>query len=43
MTVGFMQAIIATVGDIALGIQCAHPMLFILAGLLESFIYVNII
>ena len=43
MTVGFMQAIIVTVGDIALGIQCAHPMLFILAGLLESFIYVNII
>ena len=43
MLIGAMQAVIATVGDIALGIQCAHPLLFILAGLLESFIYVNII
>ena len=43
MLVGFMQAAIATVGDLVLGIQCEHPLLFILAGLLESFIYVNII
>ena len=43
MLIGAMQAVIATVGDIALGIQCAHPLLFILAGLLESFMYVNII
>ena len=43
VTVGFLQALIATVGDIALGIQCAHPFLFVLAGLFESFVYVNII
>ena len=41
--VGFLQAIIATVGDLALGIQCKHPFLFILAGIFASFVYVNII
>ena len=43
VTVGFLQALITTVGDLALGIQCEQPFLFILAGLFESFIYVNII
>lgn len=43
VTVGFLQAIIATVGDLVLGIQCEHPLLFVLAGLFCSFIYINII
>ena len=43
VTVGFLQAIIATIGDLALGIQCEHPFLFVLAGIFASFVYVNII
>jgi putative membrane protein len=43
VTLGLLQAIIATVGDIALGIQCEHPLLFILAGMFCSFVYINII
>ncbi|KFI48113.1 YhgE/Pip domain-containing protein [Bifidobacterium biavatii] len=43
LVVGFLQALIATVGDIALGIQMTHPVLFILAGLFCSFVYINII
>lgn len=43
VTIGFLQAIIATVGDLVLGIQCEHPLLFILAGIFCSFIYINII
>ncbi len=31
------------IGDLALGIQCEHPFLFILAGIFASFVYVNII
>lgn len=43
VTVGFLQAIIATIGDLALGIQCEHAFLFVLAGVFASFVYVNII
>lgn len=43
VVIGFLQAIIATVGDLVLGIQCEHPLLFILAGVFCSFIYINII
>lgn len=43
VTIGFLQAIIATVGDLVLGIQCEHPFLFILAGVFCSFVYINII
>ena len=43
VAVGFLQAIIATIGDLALGIQCEHPFLFVLAGVFASFVYVNII
>lgn len=43
VTIGFLQAIIATIGDLALGIQCKHPFLFILAGVFASSVYVNII
>lgn len=40
---GFVQSIIVCVGDLALGIQCAHPVLFVIAGVFTSFVYVNII
>lgn len=40
---GILQALICCVGDIALGIQCLSPAAFIVAGLVESFVYVNII
>lgn len=40
---GFVQSIIVCAGDLALGIQCEHPALFILAGVFTSFVYVNII
>nr|WP_240539363.1 YhgE/Pip domain-containing protein [Bifidobacterium sp. SO1] len=43
VTVGFMQSVIACVGDLVLGIQCDHPLLFILAGVFCSFVYINII
>lgn len=43
VTVGFLQAIIACVGDLVLGIQCEHPALFLLAGIFCSFVYINII
>ena len=43
VTIGFLQAIIATIGDLVLGIQCEHPLLFILAGIFCSFVYINII
>ncbi len=42
-TQGFLQAVIATIGDLVLGIQCEHPLLFILAGIFCSFVYINII
>lgn len=40
---GAVQAIIVCTGDLALGIQCQQPALFMLAGLAISFVYVNII
>nr|WP_239512545.1 YhgE/Pip domain-containing protein [Bifidobacterium aerophilum] len=43
VTIGFLQAVIATVGDLVLGIQCEHPFLFVLAGIFCSFVYINII
>ncbi|MEK0307303.1 YhgE/Pip domain-containing protein [Bifidobacterium favimelis] len=41
--VGLFQAVIATVGDLMLGIQCEKPLLFVLAGVFSSFVYINII
>lgn len=41
--IGFFQAVIATGGDLILGIQCEHPALFMLTGVFASFIYINII
>ncbi len=40
---GVVQAVIVCVGDLALGVQCLHPALFVLAGVFISFVYVNII
>ena len=40
---GQLQALIVCVGDLVLGVQNVAPALFILAGLVESFVYVNII
>ena len=40
---GLVQALIVCVGDLALGIQCEQPVLFVLAGMFISFVYVNII
>ncbi len=40
---GAIQAVIVCAGDIALGVQCLHPGLFMLAGVCISFAYVNII
>ena len=38
-----MQAIIVCMGDLIIGVQCLHPVLFVLAGMCISFVYVNII
>ena len=40
---GTLQALIVCIGDLVIGIQCLHPFLFVLAGVLISFVYVNII
>ena len=40
---GEVQAIICCVGDLALGIQCLNPVAFVFAGMVESFVYVNIV
>ena len=40
---GFVQAVIVCVGDLVLGTQCHEPVLFVLAGVWTSFVYVNII
>ena len=40
---GQIQAIIVCVGDLVLGVQNVAPGLFIFAGMVESFAYVNII
>lgn len=44
VAVGFLQAALIFGGDLFyLGVQCAHPWLFLLACLLSSLVYVNII
>ena len=40
---GAFQAVIVTVGDLVIGVQCLHPVLFVLGGVAISFVYVNII
>lgn len=41
--VGMLQALVTCVGDLCLGIQCVSPAAFVFAGLVESFVYVNMI
>lgn len=42
--IGFAQTLLILLGDLFfLGIQCAHPVLFVLAGMMASFVFVNII
>ena len=44
IVVGFMQTLLIMSGDLFyLGVQCAHPWLFVLAGLVASLVFVNII
>jgi len=44
VAVGFAQSLLILLGDLFfLGIQCAHPVLFVLAGMMASFVFVNII
>ena len=43
VVLGAAQALIVCAGDLMLGIQCVQPALFMLAGVLISFVYVNII
>lgn len=44
MAAGAIQGLIVCLGDLLLlGVQCAHPLLFVLEGIYCSFVYVNII
>ena len=43
LLLGAFQAIIVTVGDLVIGVQCVNPLLFVLGGIAISFTYVNII
>lgn len=38
-----VQALICTIGNLALGIQCISPVAFVLAGMWIAFVYVNFI
>ena len=42
--IGFAQTLLLLLGDLFfLGIQCEHPVLFVLAGMMASFVFVSII
>ena len=42
--IGFAQTLLILLGDLFfLGIQCEHPVLFVLAGMMASLVFVNII
>lgn len=44
LIIGLIQGVIVCAGDIILlKVQCLHPVKFILAGMLTSFVYVNLI
>lgn len=43
VALGAVQAVIVCVGDLVIGVQCEEPVLFVLAGIWISFVYVNII
>lgn len=40
---GQVQALVCCVGDVALGVQCVSPAAFVLAGMVESLVYVLIV
>lgn len=42
MALGLIQGLIATIGDLLLGIQCDNPALFVLAGVVTVLVDVNI-
>lgn len=42
MTLGLMQGLICCCGDLALGIQCEQPVLFVLAGVVTVLVDVNL-
>ena len=42
--IGFMQSALICLGDLFfLGIQCKHPVMFVLTGMFTSFVHVNLI
>lgn len=44
LVIGLIQGAIVCVGDLVLlKVQCLHPLKFVLAGMLTSFVYVNLI
>ncbi len=44
LIIGFFQSTIVCLGDLYfLGIQCVHPLLFMIAGWATSFVFINII
>lgn len=42
VVLGMLQGVIVCVGDLIMGIQCAHPVAFVLAGVVSVVVYVNI-
>lgn len=43
VTLGMVQALVCCVGDVLLGIQCVNPLAYVVAGIVESFVYVSIV
>ena len=43
LLIGQLQALIVCVGDVLMGIQCASPVAFVLAGMVQSLVYVSIV
>lgn len=43
VALGVVQALVCCTGDVLLGIQCVNPLAYVLAGAVESFVYVSIV
>ena len=43
LLVGQLQAVVVCVGDVAMGMQCASPVAFVFAGMVQSLVYVSLI
>lgn len=43
IALGLVQALVVCAGDLVIGVQCEQPVLFMLAGLAISFVYVSLI